>query len=69
MSPLYCNTVLGCLNARAFITSGIYRDRTLTFQVHLDPTSILHASGAQRPLSIAAETKPNDDTESLVATD
>jgi hypothetical protein len=40
MSPLYCNTILGCLNARAFIMNGIHRDRGPTFQSGIGPASI-----------------------------
>ncbi|OAX36474.1 hypothetical protein K503DRAFT_772469 [Rhizopogon vinicolor AM-OR11-026] len=65
MSPLYCNTILGCLNARAFIHNGIHRDRGSTFQ--LGSVSTWHAGGAQRPFqsSVAVETKQTIETESL----
>ncbi|OAX35242.1 hypothetical protein K503DRAFT_785217 [Rhizopogon vinicolor AM-OR11-026] len=63
MSPLYCNTILGCLNTRDFINNGIHRDHVSTF--HLGTISISHAGGAQRPVSIAVETKQTIDTESL----
>ncbi|OJA08321.1 hypothetical protein AZE42_11887 [Rhizopogon vesiculosus] len=63
MSPLYCNTILGCLNARAFIHNGIHRDRSSTFQ--LGSVSTWHAGGAQRPLSVTAETKQTIETDSL----
>ncbi|OJA18190.1 hypothetical protein AZE42_07266 [Rhizopogon vesiculosus] len=65
MSPLYCNTILGCLNARDFINNGIHRDRVSTFR--LGPISISHEGGTQRPIqvSVAVETKHTIDTKSL----
>jgi len=65
LSPLYCNSILGCLNARAFINNGIHRDRGSTF--HLGPVSTSHTGGAQRPiqLSVAVETKQTIETDSL----
>ncbi|OAX36476.1 hypothetical protein K503DRAFT_857965 [Rhizopogon vinicolor AM-OR11-026] len=65
MCPLYCNTILGCLNARDFIYNGIHRDSGSAFL--LGHVSISHAGGAQRPFqwSIVVDTKQTIETESL----
>ncbi|OJA15873.1 hypothetical protein AZE42_12922 [Rhizopogon vesiculosus] len=65
MSPLYCNTILGCLNARDFIHNGIHRESGSTFQ--LSHVSISHAGGAQClfQLNVVVETKQTIETESL----
>ncbi|OJA11649.1 hypothetical protein AZE42_10163 [Rhizopogon vesiculosus] len=58
MSPLYCTTILGCLNAREFI------NKCPAFQL---PASNPREGGAkyQIPLSIAVDTKQTIDNESL----
>ncbi|OJA15385.1 hypothetical protein AZE42_11320 [Rhizopogon vesiculosus] len=64
MSPLYCNTTLGCLNARDFINNGVHKNRVPAFNL---PVSNSHESGSQRPipLNVEVETKQAIDTESL----
>ncbi|OAX41855.1 hypothetical protein K503DRAFT_767251 [Rhizopogon vinicolor AM-OR11-026] len=50
MSPLYCNTILGCLNARDFIQNGIHREGDDTS--HLGPSlSVMTLQGSSRSSS------------------
>ncbi|OJA09151.1 hypothetical protein AZE42_13148 [Rhizopogon vesiculosus] len=65
MSPIYCNTILGCLNARDFIQNGIHREGGSNFP--LGPSLISHASGSRHPvnLSVVVETKKTTETDSL----
>ncbi|OJA09856.1 hypothetical protein AZE42_08285 [Rhizopogon vesiculosus] len=67
MSPLYCNTILGSLNGRAFIHNGIHRDRSSIFQLGYVSTWHRNRGEAQRPFqsSVAVETKQTIETESL----
>ncbi|OJA19905.1 hypothetical protein AZE42_13027 [Rhizopogon vesiculosus] len=65
MSPLYCNTILSCLNARDFIQNGIHSEDDGSFP--LGPSFISHASAPQRQvqLSVVVETKRTIETDSL----
>ncbi|OAX31564.1 hypothetical protein K503DRAFT_870586 [Rhizopogon vinicolor AM-OR11-026] len=64
MSPLYCNTILGCLNARDFINNGVHKNRGPAFNL---PISNSREGDSQRPvpLNVAVETKQATDTDSL----
>ncbi|KAJ8585900.1 hypothetical protein M405DRAFT_824154 [Rhizopogon salebrosus TDB-379] len=65
MSPLYCNTILSCLNARDFARNGIRKDES-----NSDSNFYLHSShrgGAQRPiqLKVSVETEQTIDHDNL----
>jgi len=64
ISPLYCNTILSCLNARDFINNGVHKNRSPAFNL---PISNSREGSSQRPvpLNVAVETKQAIDTESL----
>ncbi|OAX31059.1 hypothetical protein K503DRAFT_777860 [Rhizopogon vinicolor AM-OR11-026] len=69
MCSLYCNTILGCLNARGFIHNGMHRDEDSDTTFHLSTRPISQAGGAQRPISssIAVQIKQTNqiDTDNL----
>jgi hypothetical protein len=48
MSPLYCNTILSCLNARDFARNGIRKDESNSDSNFYLNSS--HGGGAQRPV-------------------
>ncbi|KAG1849427.1 hypothetical protein DFJ58DRAFT_451399 [Suillus subalutaceus] len=58
LSPLYCNTVLGCLNARGFIRDGMQANQ----RFHLGSTS---GRKLQHPLNVAVETRRTVENESV----
>ncbi|KAJ8590017.1 hypothetical protein M405DRAFT_933066 [Rhizopogon salebrosus TDB-379] len=64
MSPLYCNTILCCLNARNFVSKGVQSEGSYDSNFHLDFSP---GYGAQRPiqLRVAVETKQTIDHGSL----
>ncbi|KAJ8590025.1 hypothetical protein M405DRAFT_841488 [Rhizopogon salebrosus TDB-379] len=66
MSPLYCNTILACLNARDFVRNGIHGDEGYGPSVNPHSGSASR-NGASRPiqLNVAVETKQRIDQESF----
>jgi hypothetical protein len=49
MSPLYCNTILACLNARDFVRNGIHGDEGYGPSVNPHSGSASR-NGASRPV-------------------